>query len=164
MVENNRLISNNQFGFRQRHSTIEQTHRIVQSLNEALENKQYCSAAFYISLNHSTKYSILYLRTSLRRSLPLNYFSIQTSYLHSRHFLVKVETEYTELSSFNAGVPQDSVLGSVIIPAIHCKPANLPRIYYSNLCRRYCNSNIEQWSSYCFAETTKWPTCNSKLV
>jgi hypothetical protein len=47
VVENNRLIYNHQFGFRQRHSTIEQTHRIIQSINEALENKQYCSAAFF---------------------------------------------------------------------------------------------------------------------
>jgi hypothetical protein len=49
MVENNGLIPNHQFSFRQRHSTIEQTHRIVW-INEALENKQYCSAAcLYIS-------------------------------------------------------------------------------------------------------------------
>jgi hypothetical protein len=46
MVENNRLIPNHQFGFRQKHSTIEQTHRIVQRINEALEHMQYCSAAF----------------------------------------------------------------------------------------------------------------------
>jgi hypothetical protein len=45
MVENNRLIPNHQFGFRQTHSRIEQTHRIAQK-PEALENKQYCSAAF----------------------------------------------------------------------------------------------------------------------
>jgi hypothetical protein len=42
----NQLIPNHQFGFRQRHSTIEQTHRIVQRINKALERKQYCSAAF----------------------------------------------------------------------------------------------------------------------
>jgi hypothetical protein len=46
VVENNRLIPNHQFDSRQRHSTIEQTHRIIHRINEALENKQYCSAAF----------------------------------------------------------------------------------------------------------------------
>jgi predicted Zn-dependent protease len=50
IVENNGFIPNHQFAFRERHSTIKQTHRIVQRINEALENKQYCSAAFlYIS-------------------------------------------------------------------------------------------------------------------
>jgi hypothetical protein len=46
MVGNNRLIPNHQFGFRQRHSTMEQTQQIVKTINEVLENKQYCSAAF----------------------------------------------------------------------------------------------------------------------
>jgi hypothetical protein len=46
IVEINRLIPNHQFGFRQRHSIIQQTHRVVRKINEALENKQYCSAAF----------------------------------------------------------------------------------------------------------------------
>jgi hypothetical protein len=46
VFENNRLIPNHEFGFTQRHSTIKQTHRIVSRINEALENKQYCSAAF----------------------------------------------------------------------------------------------------------------------
>jgi hypothetical protein len=46
IVEINRLIPNHQFNFRQRHSTIEQTHQVVRKINEALKNKQYCSAAF----------------------------------------------------------------------------------------------------------------------
>jgi hypothetical protein len=45
VVENNRLIPNHQFGFTQRHYTIEQTHRTIQRINEDLENKQYSSAA-----------------------------------------------------------------------------------------------------------------------
>jgi hypothetical protein len=40
-VENNGMVPNHQFGFKERHSTTEQTHQIVQRINEAPENKQY---------------------------------------------------------------------------------------------------------------------------
>jgi hypothetical protein len=46
VVENSRLVHDHQFGFRQRHSTLEQTYRIIRRINDALVNKQYCSAAF----------------------------------------------------------------------------------------------------------------------
>jgi hypothetical protein len=46
IIENRRLLPDHQFGFRHRHSTIHQTHRIVHKINEALETNQYCSAAF----------------------------------------------------------------------------------------------------------------------
>jgi hypothetical protein len=59
IVESNGLIPNHQFGFRQRHPTIEWTHQTIQRLNEVVENKQYCSAAFSTSLRCSTKYGIL---------------------------------------------------------------------------------------------------------
>jgi hypothetical protein len=93
MVENNRLMPNHQFGFRQRHSTIEQIHRIVQRINETLENKQCCSAEILDISQAFDKVWHTGLIFKLRRSLPLNYFLVLTSYLLSRHFLLKVETE-----------------------------------------------------------------------
>jgi hypothetical protein len=50
----------------------------------------------------------------LRRALPLNCFFLLKSYLLSRHFLVKVGTEYSDLTSINAGMPQGSVLDPLL--------------------------------------------------
>jgi hypothetical protein len=51
----------------------------------------------------------------LRQALPLNSFLILKSYLHNRHFLVKVGNDYSELTSIHAGVPQGSVLGQYLV-------------------------------------------------
>jgi hypothetical protein len=91
MMEKNQLIPNHQFAFRQRHPTIEQTHRIVQQINEALEYKQYYSAAFLDitqALGKAWHTGLLY---NLKLSLPVNYFLILKSYLQNKHFLVKIE-------------------------------------------------------------------------
>jgi hypothetical protein len=62
------------------------------------------------SYHHLQAENILFARITdngllykLGRSFPLNYFLILKSYLHNRHFLAKVETEYTELFPANAG-------------------------------------------------------------
>jgi hypothetical protein len=88
---------------------IEQAHRIIHQINEALECKQYCSAAF--SDITQAFHKVWHAGLLYKLYLPLNYFLILKSY---RHFLVKIENEHTELSPINAGVPQGSVLGSLL--------------------------------------------------
>jgi hypothetical protein len=83
---------------------------LVHRINEALENEQYCSAAFLdISQAFDKAWHTGFLH-KLNRSLPVNYFLVPKCHLHSGHFPLKVKTEYTELSLVNAGVPQSSVL------------------------------------------------------
>lgn len=45
-IEERQLISNHQFGFRSKHATIEQIHRIANKITVAMQTKKYCSAAF----------------------------------------------------------------------------------------------------------------------
>ncbi|PNF20480.1 RNA-directed DNA polymerase from mobile element jockey [Cryptotermes secundus] len=114
IVENQLLLPDHQFGFRQRHSTIQQTHRIVNKIHEALETKQYCSAAFLDISQAFDKVWHTGLLFKLRRSLPLNYFLLVKSYLQNRHYRVKVDNAYTDLLPIRAGVPQGSVLGPLL--------------------------------------------------
>jgi hypothetical protein len=86
----------------------------VHKINEALETKQYCSAAF---LDISQAFDRVWhtgLLHKLRQCLPLNYYIITNSCLHNRHFQVKAEDSYTDLHSVNAGVPQSSVLDPLL--------------------------------------------------
>ena len=46
IIEIKKLISEHQFGFRNKHSTIEHMHRLINEIIVALENKEYCTALF----------------------------------------------------------------------------------------------------------------------
>jgi hypothetical protein len=83
-------------------------------VSSAESTTQYCSAAFLDISQAFDKVWSTGLLYKLRRSLPLNYFLIRNSYVSNRHFIVKVNTELTNLTLVNAGVPQGSVLGPLL--------------------------------------------------
>jgi hypothetical protein len=114
LVEHNKLIPTHQFGFGQRHSTIEQPHRILHRINEAFEHKAYCSAAFLDISQAFDKVWHTGLLYKLRQSLPLNYFLLLQSYLHNRQFFIKLASTHHTLSPINTGVTQDNVLGPLL--------------------------------------------------
>ena len=46
ILHENRIIPDHQFGFRQKHATFDQVHRINNVIIKALESNKYCTAAF----------------------------------------------------------------------------------------------------------------------
>jgi len=46
IIDESKLIPSHQFGFRKKHGTIEEVHRLVNKIHNDLENKRYYAAAF----------------------------------------------------------------------------------------------------------------------
>lgn len=106
-----KLIPDHQFGFREKHSTVEQVHRLVNAINISMEDRTYCTAAF---LDVSQAFDKVWHRglcAKLKRLLPAAYYKVLKSYLEDRQFYVQFKNESSELRSIASGVPQGSVLG-----------------------------------------------------
>lgn len=114
VIEEQNLIPSHQFGFRPKHATIDQIHRIVRQINKEMEGKRYCAAAF---LDISQAFDKVWhegLLYKIKKNLPLNYYYILKSYLQNRHFFVKQGERTTKLHEIYSGVPQGSVLGPIL--------------------------------------------------
>lgn len=114
IIERKNLIPNHQFGFREKHSTIEQVHRITNVIEKALEEKKFCAAIFLDVAQAFDKVWHEGLLYKLKTMLPVQYTEILKSYLTGRFFRVKQEDAYSNLVEIKAGVPQGSVLGPVL--------------------------------------------------
>lgn len=109
-----KIIPTHQFGFRPKHATIEQIHRVCTNISQTLEDKKYCSAAFLDISQAFDKVWHTGLLYKLKKILPLSYFLTLKSYLEDRHFLVKYQDAHTSIFPVKSGVPQGSVLGPVL--------------------------------------------------
>ena len=81
VMERNKTIPELQFGFRERHSTIEQVHRVVREINNALEKKKYCSAVFLdiaMAFDKVWHPGLLY---KIKKTLPHNFYLLLKLYL-----------------------------------------------------------------------------------
>lgn len=92
ILEERKLIPDKQYGFQEKHSTVEQVHRITAVISEALETKKYCAAAFIDAAQAFDRVWHAGLLLKLCHHLPTAYSSLLTSYLTDRQFRVRYLT------------------------------------------------------------------------
>ncbi|XP_055615174.1 RNA-directed DNA polymerase from mobile element jockey isoform X1 [Toxorhynchites rutilus septentrionalis] len=108
-----RLIPNHQFGFRAKHGTIEQVHRLIEEIRKVYEGRGYCSALFLDVAQAFDKVWHEGLLYKIKNMLPQVY-EIMRSYLLGRKFHVRYNQTLSPEQEIYAGVPQGSVLGPVL--------------------------------------------------
>lgn len=108
------LLPKHQFGFRERHSTIQQCHRIVNHIRASLEEKKMCASVFLDIQQAFDKVWHQGLLYKLKRNLPDQIYLILRSYISNRCFQVKIENTLSQYHSIHSGVPQGSVLGPLL--------------------------------------------------
>lgn len=96
IIEERKLIPNYQFGFREKHSTVDQIHRISDVIERTLEEKKICSTIFLDVAQAFDKVWHKGLIFKLRKMLPTYYVEILSSYLSDRLFRIKQEEEYSK--------------------------------------------------------------------
>lgn len=87
-VNLNNGLPHSQFGFRCKHSTIHQVHRVVDATSSSLEKELYCSSVF---LGISQAFDRVWhqgLLFKLRKCLPSALYLLIKSYLENRHFQI----------------------------------------------------------------------------
>ena len=115
VIADRKIIPNFQYGFRKKHSTIAQVHRVSKKkIRNALEEKKYCPAVFLDAEKAFDKVWHSGLIYKLSGLLLSNFVNIIDSYLNSRLFQVNLEGEKSEWRPIQAGVPQGSVFAPLL--------------------------------------------------
>ena len=107
-------IPSHQFGFREKHGTIEQVNRITSEIRSAFENREYCTAIFLDVSQAFDRVWLEGLTHKIRATLPNNTHKLLESYLYDRKFAVRCNSAMSDDYVIRVGVPQGSVLGPTL--------------------------------------------------
>lgn len=114
IIEDLGIVPSQQFGFRAKHATVEQIHRVTTKIRNALEGKEYCPAVFLDVKQAFDRMWIQGLLHKVSEYLPRAYVKLLRSYLTDRTFEVHHGEAASTSKPISAGVPQGSVLGPLL--------------------------------------------------
>ena len=103
-----------QFGFRKAHWTVQQCHRLADSINRALGEQEYCSAVFLDVSKAFDKVWHSGLLLKIHQTFPPKFYNILKSYLQQRQLVVTYNNATSLPVQMSSGVPQGSVLGPLL--------------------------------------------------
>ena len=114
-LNRSKCLYNNQFGFRNRHSTNHALISITEKIRNALDDGKYVCGVFldfqkaFDTVNH--KILLSKLEHYGIRGMPLKLFQ---NYLMNRTQFVEINKKSSDVLPINYGVPQGSVLGPLL--------------------------------------------------
>lgn len=108
----NKFIIDEQFGFRPRHSTVQQLARVTEHIAHML-NKNCSTGMFLLDVEKAfdTVWHDGLLHKMLLTGVPIGLVRLIQSYLQGRFFRVHISNTSSDEYTVPAGVPQGSVLG-----------------------------------------------------
>lgn len=108
------VLPSSQFGFRAKHSTVHQVHRVIDAISTSLENKCYCTCAFLDISQEFDKVCHEGVLFKLRKFFPSALFLLMKSYIKDRHFQIRQGSATSNIATISAGVPQGGVLSPIL--------------------------------------------------
>ena len=108
IATDNKIIPDFQFGFKSKHSTIHQLHRVVDQISLAFESKKICVGIFLDIAQAFDRVWHPGLLFKLKSFLPAPYYLLIKSYLNQRTFVTKINGALSNSQIATAGVPQGS--------------------------------------------------------
>jgi hypothetical protein len=107
-------IPDHQFRFRRAHSNIHQSHRIANTISNALSNKKYFTGAFLDIAEAFDKVWHSGLLYKIKKFLQSNYYYLPKSYISEKSFVVKINYDIPNRLPIHTGVPQGSLLSPLL--------------------------------------------------